>query len=114
MPAFLAGGIREHLRFLIPQLTLSPALSPRTEMNGHTRILGISKLIRGKLHPFVAVASIIVVMVPNRPVGCKRKVGFEGGGLRVAREGRFVRRGGSLPVPGFSVVGTAPDFVVTG
>src|ERR1700686_1036096 len=28
--------------------------------------------------------------------------------------GRFVGRGGSLPVPGFSVVGTAPDFVVTG
>jgi hypothetical protein len=28
MPAFLAGGIREHLRFLISQLTLSPALSP--------------------------------------------------------------------------------------
>jgi hypothetical protein len=64
---------------------------PRTETNRRTRILGISKLIRRKLHPFVTVASKVVMMLPNRPVGCKRKVRFGSGvvtGLRLAGTGQ--------------------------
>src|ERR1035441_1201780 len=50
LPVSLAGGIREHLRFLISQLTRPPTVKPGTLVP-----LEFGKLSRRRLRPFVTV-----------------------------------------------------------
>src|SRR5258708_21492951 len=47
---------------------------PRTGTKRYTRTPGISEFIRRGPHRFIMALSKVVVIVPNRPVGCKGKV----------------------------------------
>src|SRR5258708_37859613 len=49
---------------------------PRTGTKRYTRTPGISEFIRRGPHRFIMALSKVVVIVPNRPVGCKGKVAF--------------------------------------